>query len=176
MDLDVPGPLDRQLSLRGVQEKRGNGQAKLAVQRVSPAACENARPGAHGRPACHGHHHSALVELCPGRSGLMAKIGARASGTLRQLRIECHAIDRDGLDGASAIDDVAAGWGNETSCAQLVEDDVRREIELVEGLTGEDARAVDRIAYDLMFFKECDAQPALRQSKTCIQPARDHHQ
>ena len=44
------------------------------------------------------------------------------------------------------------------------------EIELVECLTGEDARAVDRIAYDLMFFEECDTQPALRQLKTCKQP------
>jgi hypothetical protein len=29
---------------------------------------------------------------------------------------------------------------------------------------------VDRIAYDLMFFEEGNAQSALRQSKTCKQP------
>jgi hypothetical protein len=33
---------------------------------------------------------------------------------------------------------------------------------LVKGFAGEDARAVDGIAYDPVFFEECDAQPALR--------------
>jgi hypothetical protein len=55
--------------------------------------------------------------------------------------------------------------------AKLVQDDVARQVELAEGIDGQNACAMDRRAACGVLFVERDVQPAARQKRRCVQTA-----
>ena len=107
--LDIVGTFDGQLALRGVQKEGGNRQSKLPVKRITPATRQNADARVHVCVSGHADHDSILVDVHTDRPAFVTQLDAGAKRTLRQCRIECHAIDRDGFDGPRVVDDVEPG-------------------------------------------------------------------
>jgi hypothetical protein len=64
---------------------------------------------------------------------------------------------------------MVAGRRVEPDGGKLVENGRRRQAEFLERLAGQDSRAVDRRAGDLMFLEQCDAETGLCQLQTGIQ-------
>ena len=172
MDLDVPGRPGRQLALRGVEQQRGHVQTQLTMQRVAAATGQHAGPRAHRRLPRHVYLHALVRARYGGHASAAHELGTGANGLVRQSLIEERAVYDHGLDHASAVNDLLTCGGNETSGGQLVEDGVGREAELVEGLSGKNACAVDGIADDLVLFEDGDAKPLRRQLTCCLQSRR----
>ena len=98
---------------------------------------------------------------------------AGAHGLARKRLIEAHAVDDDRLDRRRGVFDVVARRREELDGGKFVENGRGRQAEFLERLARQDSRAVDRLAGDLMFLEQCDAETGLCQLQTGIQSGWD---
>src|SRR5262249_28038034 len=91
-------------------------------------------------------------------------------GAVGQHRVEQPAIDDDRLDGGRRILDRRAGRAEELRRVERVQDDLAREVELLERLAGQHTGAVDRLAGGRVLLAHDHVQPAPGELAGGVQP------
>ena len=153
MQLDVAEAAGRQLELRGVKEEPRHVEPDLPVERIVRAAGEDARTravlarrcfdGDAGGVDLHARHARATIDDNP-----------RRRRAFEQILIERAAIDDDGFDAIAGIHDFVPGGRPEARRGELVQQRSAGEVELVECIRRQNARAMDGLADARVFLQK----------------------
>ena len=153
MKLDVAKAAGRQLELRRVEVKARHAESDLPVQRVVRAARQDAcsRTMLTGR-CFDGDAGSIDLHGCHARPSLDDDTSRRC--LIEEILIERPAIDDDGFDAIAGIDDLVPGGRPEACRCELVQQRSAGQVELVEGVFRQNARAVHGLADAGVFLEK----------------------
>ena len=101
-----------------------------------------------------------------------AQLRARRASSIRQRAIEEAAVDHDRLNRRGCVPQLETRRGDEPDRRQRVEHRLARQIELVEAVRAEHARAVDRDADRVVLLAYDDAEAVVGQPPGSVQPSR----
>src|SRR5262245_15323486 len=152
MDFDVATPRCGHFELDGVERDRGQPETQTPLETVIRTTGEHYRPGAYGSltrldldPLVSRHHVT--------HAHAKAEHGASMHRGQRQGAIQLAAIDDDRFSAGSGVRDLVTAWRDKAGGRKLVENACPRQRELIEGIGGKHAGAMDWPT-DLLVFLE----------------------
>ena len=171
---------ERHFELGAVDEDARHAETERAVEAVAGAAGEDGgarvdRAWAAVRRA-DGHRLGCARDAGDAHAGLDG--GAGGDSRRGEIAIEERAVDDCRADAAALDHDRGAVGRNEAGAIRRADNRSTREVQLVEGVEAEDARAVHRRADEVVFFEDADRETSrgeLARRDESRRAAANHH-